>query len=196
MRSKQTAAAWSLKRPRQWIHIVLGLTLAGCAAHSPHPLPTTLYSNDPDEQMEFWHTLPTRPIVDNDEAFHALLLFFDGNDPNENYAQRLEQMHNRKMVPGDFHAPADEAISRGVLAVALTRELKIRGGLTMMIIGPEQRYSTRELQYMNLYPPSSPQQTFSGQEFIGIISRVEDYQRQQEGIEANKAHQEKALNER
>jgi hypothetical protein len=152
-----------------------------------------MYSNDADEQMEFWHTLPTRPIVDNDEAFHALLLFFDGTDPNESYAQRLEEMHKRKMVPGDFHRPADESITRGVLAVALTRELKIRGGLTMMIIGPEQRYSTRELQYMNLYPPSSPQQTFSGQEFIGIISRIEDYQRQQAGIEATKPHQEKAL---
>jgi hypothetical protein len=183
-----------------FLKIACGLALAGavgflsgCRATSTHPLPTTLYSNDPDEQMEFWHTLPSRPIVDNDEAFHAIFLFFDGTDPNENYSQRLEEMHKRKMVPNDFNSPANESISRGVLAVALCRELKIRGGLTMMIIGPHQRYATRELQFMNLYPPSSPQQTFSGAQFIGIISRAEDYQRQQEGVKANKPHQEKAL---
>jgi hypothetical protein len=35
----------------------------------------------------------------------------------------------------------------------------------------------RELQYVGVYPASSPQQTFSGPEFIGIIGRAEDYQR-------------------
>lgn len=159
----------------------------------PHPLPTTMYSNDPDEQMEFWHTLPTRSIVDNDEAFHALLIFFDGNDPNDNYSDRVAQLHHRKMLPGDFHAPADEAVTRGVLAVALCHQLHIKGGITMHLIGPEQRYATRELQYMNLYPPSSPQQTFSGAEFIGIISHVEDYQRAQSGEWANQPHVEKPL---
>jgi hypothetical protein len=39
------------------------------------------------------------------------------------------------------------------------------------------RYATRELMYLDLYPPSSPQQTFSGTEFLGIIGRIEDYQR-------------------
>lgn len=174
----------------------IAFSIAGCTATSPHPLPTTMYSNDPDEQMEFWHTLPTRPIVDNDEAFHALFLFFDNTDPNQTYADRLAEMHHRRWVPGDFHRPADEAITRGVLAVAICRGLHIRGGLTMHLIGPEQRYATRELQYQGLYPTSSPQQTFSGQEFIGIISRVEDYQRKQQGEETEKAHVEKPLNER
>ena len=31
--------------------------------------------------------------------------------------------------------------------------------------------------YMNLYPVSSPNQTFTGNEFLGIIGRMEDYQR-------------------
>jgi hypothetical protein len=30
--------------------------------------------------------------------------------------------------------------------------------------------------YLNLFPPSSPEQTFSGSEFVGIIGRAEDYQ--------------------
>jgi hypothetical protein len=171
---------------------VLIAAIAGCHAAVEHkPLPTTLYSNDPADQMDFWHTLPDRPIVDNDEAFHALLLFFNNDDPAKTYAERVHLL--RHVLPHDFTRPADESITRGTLAVILVHELKIRGGLTMHLIGPTQRYATRELQYMNLYPASSPQQTFSGQDFIGIIGRVEDYQRQQQGIAQPKPHEEKPL---
>jgi hypothetical protein len=31
--------------------------------------------------------------------------------------------------------------------------------------------------FLNVYPPSTPNQSFSGNEFVGIIGRVEDYQR-------------------
>lgn len=140
-----------------------------------------MYSNDPGNEMDFWHTLPDRPLVDNNEAFHALLLFFDNTDPAQNYKERVELLHQRHMLPKDFNRPANESITRGVLAVALVRALNIKGGLTMHILGPTQRYATRELQYMHLYPASSPQQTFSGADFIGIIGRVEDYQRTQQG---------------
>ena len=57
------------------------------------------------------------------------------------------------------------------------RYLKIRGGLTMMVFGPIPRYAVRELIFMNLYPPGNAHQTFTGPEFVGIIGRVEDYQR-------------------
>ncbi|HEV8379503.1 MAG TPA: hypothetical protein VGP99_11685, partial [Tepidisphaeraceae bacterium] len=34
-----------------------------------------------------------------------------------------------------------------------------------------------ELQFKDLYPPSGPHQTFSVSEYLGIIGRMEDYQR-------------------
>jgi hypothetical protein len=55
--------------------------------------------------------------------------------------------------------------------------LSIKGGLTMRVFGPHPRYAERELEYAGLFPPSSPQQVFSGAEFLGIIGRAEDYQR-------------------
>ena len=47
----------------------------------------------------------------------------------------------------------------------------------MLLTGVTERYATRELQFMGLYPPGSPQQTFSGTEYVGIIGRIEDFQR-------------------
>jgi hypothetical protein len=116
-------------------------------------------------------------MATNDEAFHALLLFVDGSDPASDYAGRVAVLNERKMLPAGFNGVAEGAVKRGTVAVALVRALQIRGGLSMRLFGPTPRYAVRELQYMNLFPQSSPQQTFSGQELLGIIGRAEDYQR-------------------
>ncbi len=154
------------------------LLVVGCQhAKVGEPLTDKLAGNDPDSQIEFWHALAERPVTSNDEAFHGLLLYTDREDPADSYDGRVSLLKERRMLPKGFDRPANESISRGVLAVALVRALEIKGGVTMHLLGPTPRYATRELMYMNLYPPSSPQQTFAGSEFVGIMGRVEDYQR-------------------
>jgi hypothetical protein len=165
------------------VRVLLGstlmlLTLAGCkSATVAEPLTNKLGGNDLDQQMEFWHELADRPVACNDEAFHGLLLYIDENDPNTDYASRVAAMKSRNLLPSDFNRPANEAISRGTLAVAITRALNIKGGLMMHALPNQPRYAVRELMYLDLYPISSPNQTFSGSEFLGIMGRVEDWQR-------------------
>jgi len=154
------------------------LLAGGCSVtRVTQPVPAELYANDVDAQLEFWHTLANQPLTSNDEAFHGLLLYLDGEDPAKNYTERVEILKLRKMLPSGFKGVADDAVSRGDLAVAIVRTLDIKGGLTMRVFGPSPRYAVRELTYQAVYPPSSPNQTFSGAEFVGIIGRVEDYQR-------------------
>jgi hypothetical protein len=158
------------------------LLLAGCHAANTHlaqPLAEDLAKNDPDAQVEFWHALPKREAVSNDEAFHGLLLFADGEDKAADYIGRVERLKRRGMLAGDFSGATADPVRRGTVAVALAKVLSIRGGLTMHLFGSSPRYAVRELQYAGLFPPSSPQQTFSGAEFLGIIGRAEDYQRGQ-----------------
>ena len=83
----------------------------------------------------------------------------------------------RGLLPGGFDRPANEAATRGTLAVILVKALKIEGGVVMRVFGASPRYAVRELRHVGLYPPSSPHQTFSGAEFIGLIGRAEDFQR-------------------
>ena len=170
-----------MRTPRTTHHWLLAaslILLAGCStAKVAQPLTRELGGNDPGAQLEFWHTLAARPVTSNDEAFHGLLLFLDSSDPATTYDQRVAAMKSRKLLPGNFNEPADQAVSRGTLAHALTRSLHIKGGLMMRLTNNHPRYAVRELQFMDLYPPSSPNQTFSGTEFLGIIGRIEDYQR-------------------
>src|SRR5688500_18051373 len=93
--------------------------LCGCkSARVSEPLTQKLGGDDPDTQLEFWHQLSERPITCNDEAFHGLLLYIDGTDPNESYEQRVAALKARKMLPESFDQPANQAVHRGVLAMA------------------------------------------------------------------------------
>ena len=150
----------------------------GCQTASlDDSLTATLGGNDVEARMEFWHALTDRPIVTNDEAFHGVLLFLDQADPAANYAQRVETLRVRGLLPHGFDRPANEAATRGTLAVILVSALKIKGGVVMQVFGPSPRYAVRELRYEGLYLASSPHQTFSGAQFVGLIGRAEDYER-------------------
>ena len=152
------------------------LQLIGCSApvQVGEPLTNNLAGNDPDAQMEFWHTLYDRKLTSNDEAFHAILLFLDGKDDGPDYAGRVSTLKSRGLLYDSFDGAAHDAVSRGDLAVIIVNALNVRGGLILTIFPHSPRYATRELQYIGIYPPSSTNQTFSGGQFVSIIGRLED----------------------
>jgi hypothetical protein len=157
------------------------LSLSGCqSARVEKPVTVDYGTNDPDQQIEFWHRLAEQPITSYDDAFHALLLFTDGSDPADSYGGRVEALKNRGLVTSGFARPANESVDRGTLSIALAKALKIRGGIVMSLFGANSRYATKELEFLDVFPASSPNQTFSGSEFLAVMSRAEDYQKAQQ----------------
>ncbi len=180
MHSDQPTSAGVLRFGRRLAGaaIVIAILCGGCeSAHVPASVITKYPGSDADAQLSFWHELADRNLTSNDDAFHGLLLYLDGKDDSVNYAQRVATLKSRGMLPNSFAEPPDVAVRRGVLAVAVAKILDIRGGWVMHVFGPSQRYATRELVYDDVFPPSSAQQTFSGSEYVGIIGKIEDYQR-------------------
>jgi hypothetical protein len=157
------------------------LSMIGCQSA---PVATTAPArdfgpNDRSTQMEFWDTLSEQRLTTNDDAFHAILLYIDHKDDCPDYAARVELLQQRHYLPHDFHARADQAVDRGTVAVALVEMLKIPRGVTMSIGGTMPRYADRLLQFRGLYPTGTPNQILSGPQFMGILSKAEDYQRGQ-----------------
>src|SRR5689334_8309204 len=77
------------------LYLVLMFIFPGCIAiHVPDPLTAKMGGDDPHQRMEFWSQLKGRPMVANDEAFHALLLYLDENDPAADYAARLKMLND------------------------------------------------------------------------------------------------------
>jgi hypothetical protein len=98
--------------PMTWRDLRLCLLpLAICAvlgcktAKVAEPLTANLAGSDPDAQMEFWHTLATRNLTSNDEAFHGLLLFLDAEDPAKDYAGRVELLKGKGLLTGRSTSP-------------------------------------------------------------------------------------------
>lgn len=154
------------------------LMLSGCQPTMVQQTVVSKYgANTPEGQLDFWHGLDAAPVASNDDAFHAVLLFADGSDPSTNYDERVAALKSRGMLAKDFNEPANQSVTRGTLAVALLKVLQLKGGLMLHLVGPIPRYAVRELYSEGVFPLSSPHQTFSGAELVGVIGKVEDYQR-------------------
>jgi hypothetical protein len=160
----------------------LGLTSVGCQrAVVDEPLAQRFEQpNEPAEQSAFWYRLQQEPMVSYDTAFHALLLMLQPERPApETYEQRTQRLKDAGWLNEGFDRPAREVATRGRLARVLCKALDIKGGVVMRVVGPVPRYATRELRFRSIYPASSPNQVFTGGQWIGVLGRVVDFQRDQ-----------------
>src|SRR5687768_6587954 len=91
--------------------LLVSSLIPGCqSGRVEKPVTAVAGGNDPDQQIDFWHRLAEQPITSYDDAFHALLLFTDGDDPGADYAARVQTMKSRGLLPGGFNRPAEEAV--------------------------------------------------------------------------------------
>lgn len=140
-------------------------------------LKTDYAAGDTDKELEYWHSLPGRPVVSNNEGLHGLILFTLDSDKTGSYPRRVQLAKDRGWLPMDFDEPGELSMTRGTLARALAIELEIKGGVMMRVLGPIPRYAIRELIYLRIMAdPSTENQSITGVEFVGVISKAQDYQ--------------------
>src|SRR5215203_2557573 len=104
--------------------VLIGISLLACGCQTTpvtNSLTTELGGSEPDDQIEFWDRLTDKPLTSNDEAFHGLLLYMDAKDDGGSYDARVSNLRSRNMLPKGFDEPADVAVSRGTLAVAIMK---------------------------------------------------------------------------
>jgi hypothetical protein len=53
-------------------------------------------------------------------------------------------------------------------------QARIKGGATMRIVGPKERYALKELNAMGWLPDMTTGQTISGAQLIAVLSRAEE----------------------
>jgi hypothetical protein len=162
----------------KWLGMgLMAAAMIGCAQTRLQNSVNTEYDPaDTTASLNFWHELALREAVSNNEAMHALVRLAGGDDPADSYLQRRQWLIDQGLLADDFNEPADAPATRGMVAQVLCNILDIDGGLTMRLIGPHPRYATRELVFLDIYEPSSPQQGFSGIQFVEVINEAEDFQ--------------------
>lgn len=125
-------------------------------------------------ELDFWDEMVRRRAVTNHDALHALILSFTGKTPTT-YEARLELAQGRRWLPADETPPRNETARVGWIARAVCLETGLRGGLTMRVFGPRERYAVKELNYLQWLPNMSPQQAVSGLQLIALLSNAEDF---------------------
>ena len=157
------------------LSVLLATVTVGCQAPpAASPITPTHGGNEPGDQLGFWHTLTEQPLVSNDDAMHALLLFTEQRDDTPDYPHRVGLLKTRGLLPASFKESADQPVTYGTLAVGLAAAMEMDGSVMMRLLGPTPRYATRHLFNEGIYLSSSSQQYISGSEFVAIIGRAED----------------------
>lgn len=152
-------------------------SVGGCQrSYVPATIDTNYPASDVSKELEFWHELPSRSAVCNDEGLHGLILLADGEDNAGSYAKRVEIAKERGWVGKNWNEAGNMAMQRGTLASAVCQICKIKGGVMMRLAGPIPRYATRELVFMRIMgDPSTENLSITGLEYVGVISKAQDY---------------------
>ena len=140
-----------------------------------NPEVTDYNPNDLTAQLDFWHDLPGRSAVSNDEGFHGIILLFEGIDTTSNYDERTQHLKEIGWLQDDFDEPADLAMQRGTLSRLLAKAMDIKGGVMMRITNTAPRYAYKELVYLGVMPDGSELMVVDGLDYLGVISRAQDY---------------------
>lgn len=139
-------------------------------------LDTAYNPQDITRDVAFWHRLPERSAITNDEGLHGLLGFTLGDDSAPDYQARVRLAIAKGLLPEGFSEPYNATMTKGTLSFALARYLDIKGGVMMRLSGSSGRYATRELTYLGILPEdSTDNQSISGLDFVGVVSKVQDY---------------------
>lgn len=126
----------------------------------------------PEQELDHTEQLERQPITTNDDMLHGFFVLADGSDPWTTYAQRVIEARRRGWVPEDWDEPAVESAAVGRMASIAVHIGKIRGGLSMLIMGPVPRYALKELIYQDILPARTENQSLSGLEFVDFLNRL------------------------
>ncbi len=150
---------------------VLVFSIAGCERATMTTSSVEKFDTNQAE-IEFFEDLEKSQVVSNNDALHSFFLLADKDDGWATYDERVAEAKRRKWLSSSFDEPANESAEVGWVASASCRITKIRGGLSMQVIGPIPRYAVRELTHMQILIGKKETQSFSGLEFVDYLTRL------------------------
>jgi hypothetical protein len=148
----------------------------GCAAAPRTATPVAVKAGDP---TTFWENLPRARTVSRGDALRAVAAF-GGLPEDAAHADRVAAMQGKGWLAKDADTAPDAPATRGQVAAALCPILHIKGGLSMRLGFPRERYATRELAGLGILPPGSTEdQPLSGLELTRALAFAARHQETQ-----------------
>jgi len=121
----------------------------------------------------FFDRVSGQKTVSENDAMRAMLLLLEDKDTAKTFQQRVGALMARKIVGPRWDYDAQRPLTKGKLAYMICQACNIKGGITLRLTGPSQRYCLRELQYRGLITPSIITTEVTGMEFVAVLTRAD-----------------------
>lgn len=125
-------------------------------------------------RMDFWDAVAKERAVCNRDALRAVLLSFE-IDPGDSDEKALATARQRGWISDKEELDPLETARVGWVAKAVCIETGVKGGATMRVFGPRERYAVHELNYRRWLANMTPYQAISGIQLVALLSAAEDH---------------------
>jgi len=129
---------------------------------------------------QFFMLLGHKSVATLSDGYQAVAMLVRGEGkllpPEECRTLLVERDIARKSWGDDMAVP----LTKGKLAYMVCQALEIKGGLTMLLFGPSERYCLFECLHLDLMANGARYQHCTGGELVGVIDRSDEYQQERE----------------
>jgi hypothetical protein len=139
----------------------------------PERDPATL----PDECFQAY--LADVDLVTVDEAYRAMLILADGEDPGKTFDERREKLVARGIAKAEWDLQPENVIDSGSVAYMICQICRIQGGVNMNLFSRvglgDRRYALRELIYREMIPEDVVNyQYLTGAAMIAMMAKADE----------------------
>jgi hypothetical protein len=146
------------------------LAIAGC--QTPHLAPS---GPVPQEgSAELVRFIGDQAFVTAEPGYRAIYALAKGEAFSGDFAALTDRMRADRLIGQDWNYAPDRCLDRATVAFMICRACKIESGVNWRLTGLG-RYAWRELQFLRIAGDGSEYPLVSGGEFVGLLSRAEDY---------------------
>ena len=152
------------------VSVVLMAVVAGLVVCGPLSAETPAESD-----AQFYMLLAYKQMATLGDAYQAVGMLANGDSkllPAEDCRKSLVE---RKIAREDWGNDLKAPVTKGKLAYMVCQALGIKGGVTMRLFGPTQRYCLFECLYLELMVQGSTYQNCTGGELVATIDRADEY---------------------
>ena len=111
------------------------------------------------------------------DAAKAMMILMGVDEEHIDLEAQVRYLQTHGFLPTQFRTSFDpmQPLRKGVLAYMLRQALSIRGGITLHLLGPSERYALKELGYQGLLSPGYVNDLVSGAELVQAMAEAARY---------------------
>lgn len=154
---------------------LLVAVVTGCRAPGYHP--TTQPTVAPESNAELIEQIGNLPYLTAEPGYRAVYILWRGEPFAGDFDALAAELKAGGIASQAWRHRSDTFLDRAAVGYLVARACGIRTGLNWQLTGLG-RYAYRELVYRGIAHPRSEWSLISGGEFLGILSRAEEYLQQ------------------